>query len=122
MESFLSNQITARYEPAGRTRQKNLSSSSSCDTGKLKKQWIVGPIQPRNTISYWPKAENKLHGKIRKYMRRHMLKTLAGHMMWGGLGRPSPHSGFFTWPASIFKKLPPHVFSVFSAVYLFASL
>jgi len=38
-----------------------------------------------------PKAENTIRGESRKCMWRQMLKILAGHMMWGGLGHLIHH-------------------------------
>ena len=86
-------------------------------------------------IQYGPKPENTKYTRIRKYMRRQMLKLLAGHMMWGVL-RPPPGgdsscdplvfpafasaSMFFFCLIMYFLLLPHRVFSVVAPYCMFS--
>ena len=75
-------------------------------TGKLKKTWMLGSSRPGgNTIQCGPISESTIWGKSIKYMRRQMLKILAGHMMGGGHRPPCGHS-----------SCGPLVFSAFASV------
>ena len=62
----------------------------------------------RDFYAIWAKSRKYKICKSRTYMRRQMLKILAGHMMWGRLGHPSPHGGD--------SSCGPLMFSAFASV------